>query len=162
MINKNILKKGGFTLIELLVVMSILAVLSSIAMFSIGNIQENARNTKRRADLENIRTAMELFFSDCGQYPPPSGSNRVRSPMRSSDSSVNNVNCPASPANVYMTEVPEDPRGAPYFYYYSRPTLTSFAMCAHIEGSSDPTPAGCPSGANACGGGPCNHILAGP
>lgn len=154
--------RKGFTLIELLVTISIIMVLSTIALFSVNNARESARNAKRKADLENIRTAFELFYSDCGRYPPPGAGNTVRSPVQSSDAGVPTVNCPAAPSNIYMSNVPEDPAGGTAFYYYNRPTISSFVLCTHIEGSTDPTPSGCPAGATGCGDGPCNHSIAGP
>jgi prepilin-type N-terminal cleavage/methylation domain-containing protein len=47
--------KGGFTMIELLVVTTIIIVLSTIGLISFRQTGMNARNGKRKADLENIR-----------------------------------------------------------------------------------------------------------
>ncbi|MEK7075463.1 MAG: prepilin-type N-terminal cleavage/methylation domain-containing protein, partial [Patescibacteria group bacterium] len=66
----NILKEikrkdqKGFTLIELLVVIAIIGLLASVVMMSLGLARAKARDVKRRADLKQIMTAMELYYSD--------------------------------------------------------------------------------------------------
>ena len=64
-------EKSGFTLVELLIVMTILVVL---AIILVGIINPNAlmgkaNDSKRKSDLNKIRTAFEEFFSDKGRYP---------------------------------------------------------------------------------------------
>lgn len=65
----------GFTLIELLVVISIIGVLSSVAMTSLNAAKTKARDTKRLSDMEQIRLALELYKSDHGFYPDENSSN---------------------------------------------------------------------------------------
>lgn len=49
----------GFTLIELMVVVTIIAFLSVIGVVAYGRIQSQARDGRRRADIDAIATAME-------------------------------------------------------------------------------------------------------
>jgi len=63
-------KNFGFTLIELLVVISVIGILASIALVSFGPAQKQARDTQRKSDLKQIRTALELYYNDYGYYPP--------------------------------------------------------------------------------------------
>ena len=62
-------KQKGFTLIELLVVISIIGILSSIVLISMGGAREKARDAKRQSDIRQIATACELFYSDDEGYP---------------------------------------------------------------------------------------------
>ncbi|MBI4038183.1 prepilin-type N-terminal cleavage/methylation domain-containing protein [Candidatus Daviesbacteria bacterium] len=61
----------GFTLIELLVVVSIIAILSVIGITVFSGVQKNARDAKRRGDIDAISKAMEVHYGkfDVGKYP---------------------------------------------------------------------------------------------
>ena len=60
--------KRGFTLIELLVVVSIIGVLSSIVLSSLGEARTNAKNTRIKASMRSLQTQAELFYLDKGDY----------------------------------------------------------------------------------------------
>jgi uncharacterized protein (TIGR02145 family)/prepilin-type N-terminal cleavage/methylation domain-containing protein len=62
-------QKQAFTLIELLVVIAIIGILASIAVVSLQQSRRNARDVKRLADVKEIRTALELYFSENFSYP---------------------------------------------------------------------------------------------
>lgn len=65
---KNISK--GFTLIELLVVIAIIGVLASTVLASVNSARIKARDARRKADLRQITTALELYYDTYGAYPP--------------------------------------------------------------------------------------------
>ena len=65
----EILNKRGFTLVELLVVISIIALLSTIAIVSLGSARAKARDTARIADMKQLATALEQYYADNGGYP---------------------------------------------------------------------------------------------
>jgi prepilin-type N-terminal cleavage/methylation domain-containing protein len=70
MINKNKLGSiAGFTLIELLVVVAIIGLLSSVVLVSLNTARSKARDAKRLADVRQLSSAMELYFTDKGFYP---------------------------------------------------------------------------------------------
>lgn len=54
--------KKGFTLIELLVVIAILGVLVTVGINLWQRAQQNARDQVRKQDLNQIKTALEIFF----------------------------------------------------------------------------------------------------
>lgn len=60
---------SGFTMIELLVVATIIIVLTTIGLVSYSQANQNARNGKRRTDLETVRQALVLYRTDAGSYP---------------------------------------------------------------------------------------------
>lgn len=62
-------RKNGFTFIELLVTVTIIIIISVGGMVVFSGSSKKARDSKRRADLEKIRTALELFRQENGRYP---------------------------------------------------------------------------------------------
>jgi general secretion pathway protein G len=66
----------GFTLIELLVVIAIIGLLSTLAVVALNSAREKSRDSKRVADIKQVQTALELFFSDSSTgYPANPASN---------------------------------------------------------------------------------------
>ena len=61
--------KRAFTLIELLVVISIIGLLSSIAMVSLNGARAKARDVKRMNDLKMMSDAIERYNLDNNGYP---------------------------------------------------------------------------------------------
>ncbi|MBI4135811.1 prepilin-type N-terminal cleavage/methylation domain-containing protein [Candidatus Uhrbacteria bacterium] len=66
---RNTTHKKGFTLIELLVVIAIIGILSTLAVVSLGNARTRARDTKRLADMRTLQSALEIYYTDQGNYP---------------------------------------------------------------------------------------------
>ncbi|NCO11970.1 type II secretion system protein [Candidatus Pacearchaeota archaeon] len=65
--NKTLNK--GFTLIELLVVISIIGVLTALLLSNFVGIRGRAKDTKLKGDLEQLKTAMRLYYNDNQKYP---------------------------------------------------------------------------------------------
>ena len=65
------MSKKGFTLIELLVVIAIIGLLSAIVLASLNTARAKARDAKRKEDMVQLRTAIEMYYSDHGSYPLP-------------------------------------------------------------------------------------------
>ena len=59
----------GFTLIELLVVIAIIGILSSVVLSSLNSARGKARDAKRKSELKQLQTALELYYSDNSAYP---------------------------------------------------------------------------------------------
>lgn len=54
----------GFTLVELLVVVAIISLLSLVGIVIFTNVQKNARDARRKADIQAISTALETHYND--------------------------------------------------------------------------------------------------
>lgn len=65
--------KKGFTLVELLVVIAIIGLLSTLAVVALSSARSKARDARRMSDIKQIQTALELYFSDNGEYPAGTG-----------------------------------------------------------------------------------------
>ena len=149
---KEIIKKinyrRGFTLIELLVVISIIGILMALSIFGLQGAREGARNAKRKADLELMRSGLEIFRSDCLKYPDTLATNLVG----------DNSSSGCTATNVYINAVPKDPQdpSRKYIYYSDG---TTYEICAALEGEGEPQTCG---GAANCGGGGCNFKVINP
>jgi type II secretion system protein G len=103
-IQKLLHKKTGFTLIELLVTISIIAVLLTVGSAAYTRANSKARDGKRQSDLEQIRSALELYRTDNGSYPNTGAPNYT---------DVANLGV-LSPD--YIKTLPTDPKGVVYMY----------------------------------------------
>ena len=56
-------KRKGFTLFELLVSISIIAILTALATVSYSIAQKKARDARRTQDMDAVRKAQELYYS---------------------------------------------------------------------------------------------------
>jgi general secretion pathway protein G len=73
---RDILRRGrkdaGYTLLELLVVMGILAVLTAVATPQLMAYFGKAKTQTAQLQIENIGTALELYYMENGAYPSAS------------------------------------------------------------------------------------------
>lgn len=54
---------------ELLISVSIISILVAIGIASYTTLNKQSRDTKRKGDLEQLRSALEMFRADKGYYP---------------------------------------------------------------------------------------------
>lgn len=102
--------RQGFTMIELIVVMAIIGVMAATTMaINVSGNLVKGRDGRRKADLETIRSALEIYRSDAGAYPAGTGS--------------------LSP--TYVTTVPTDPKTGQAYVYI--PAGTAYSLCADLE-----------------------------
>lgn len=119
----------GFTLVELLVTISIIGILSSITYYSVGNMRQIARDSKRLADMKQMLTALEFYFNQTNGYPLPpaefqNNTMHIGDPAHSvlcgvSQGFVDSVTvCENARAPIIMVQVPQSPLqpAAPYAY----------------------------------------------
>jgi len=109
----NLKKSEGFTLIEILVVATIIVLLTATAIVTYSVFLKQARDAKRKTDLEQIRAALEMYRSNNDTYPI-TGLSQLTTPT------------------IYIQTVPTDPKDSLYTYYYSA-TVSDYTLATHLE-----------------------------
>lgn len=107
---KSHLISKGFTLIELMVVVAIIGILMAAGILAFSNAQQNARDARRRADMDAISKAMEQYYQNNSSAYPAT----------------------ASSLNTYFPSgaIPADPQGSAYNF---TATTTQYCSCATLE-----------------------------
>jgi len=103
--------RRGFTLLEVLVSTTIIAVLTIIGVVSYGSVNKRSRDVKRKSDIEQIRSALEMFRSDTGGYPA------VNTGAFGNVSALNTGNSNTGLVSTYMPSIPTDPKPAQNYYF---------------------------------------------
>jgi prepilin-type N-terminal cleavage/methylation domain-containing protein len=138
--------RSGFTLIEMIVVIGILAVVVTAGLTSYKNTQTRAIDSKKRTDLEKLRSALELYRGDNSQYPAvTAGSTTIY------------LLLPLTQPVAYLTvaNFPADPVTLHYYYYQQNPSgggVNTYRLCAHLDGVLNANDPVCPGpGTPSCG-----------
>lgn len=114
-------RKAGFTLIEVLVVAVIIGILVAIGVVAYISAQRNARDAKRKSDLEAVKQALEMYRADNGSYPISgwAGFAGISIGLAS-----------------YISPMPADPKTGTFDYQY-RGTISEYCLSAHVENTGN-------------------------
>ena len=58
----------GFTIVELLIVIVVIAILAAVSVVAYGGVQQRARDSERRAELNSLKNVLHLYQADRGDY----------------------------------------------------------------------------------------------
>ncbi len=123
------MKKSGFTLTELLITVSIIGILVTIALTSYNTINKQSRDTKRKNDLLQIASALEMYKADNGFYPA----------VNTSGFDVTG-NLSSALAPTYTAILPSDPLNTQHYYFEATNLVSSnyygYCLCANLESQS--------------------------
>lgn len=130
--------KKSFSLIEMLVVITIIGLITAAAAISYSVLNKNARDARRKADIEQIRGALEMFRSDNDVYN--TGANY------SGDCSTYIT----ANLSTYLGTPPTDPKQN--YNYYCNITASTYTVAGALEGNGYTTT--CTGSAGDCGTAP--------
>ena len=63
------LKNKGFTLIEIMIVISIIGLLAVLILVAVQNSRDKAADTKTVSSMDDVKTAVEMYYSSKGSFP---------------------------------------------------------------------------------------------
>lgn len=122
-------KPKGFSLIELLVVIAIIGLLSTMAVVSLNNARQKARDARRQGDLKSLQTAIEMYKTQQASNDTP--------PLNTS-TAVTWADLSTALAGL-LTSAPTDPNNTGiYTYVYCRDTAANntnngYILAANME-----------------------------
>ncbi len=119
--------KKAFTLVELMVVITVIAILMTIAIVSFTRIQKQSRDTKRKADMRTMATALQAYFTEFQAYP-----------ISATEAPVSSALSVLTPK--YIPSMPATPLGSTGSYttytYITNATGYNYALCVNLETAS--------------------------
>ncbi len=154
------MKKSGFTLIEILVVMAIISVLAVSGVTSYTASLRHGRDAKRKAEVEQMKNALRLYYNDYVKYP---GSNAGGTAILGCGA-LGVTACPCagdaafasgnSCSIVYMKQLPSE--FGTKMLYYQLSSGDDFLLKVPLEDTSDPSMAVTRTRCPGSGGFTCN------
>ena len=106
--------KKGFTLVELMIVVTVIAILATIGVISFTRVQAQSRDTRRKADVRALATALQAYYAEKSTYPALT----------------------ADLEPTYIPRVPTDPQNLAAYEYNVNGAAGTYAICATLETAS--------------------------
>jgi len=119
-------ESNGFTFIEILVVVTIIGVLTAGAAVSFSQFSAQSRDAKRKADLEQVRAALEMYKSNNNVYPAT---------LVFGCPSTIGLSDPNPGTTIYINKLPNDPKCTtnPNYTYESENSNQSYSLTATLD-----------------------------
>lgn len=124
----KIRNQKAFTLIELLVVIAIIGILAALIIANLSTARARARDTQRKAHLQQIATALQMYFDVNNNYPNTSINLSPNVTYYLCNSGFTTTSC----SGAYAQFTP--PVGSSYSYtYYLNNNIPSFRISVQLE-----------------------------
>ena len=114
----------GFTLIELLVVIVIIGLLTTLGVVNYLDARARARDAQRKANLQQVQSALEIYRSDQQAYPAsiPACGGSLRDPGNTT---------------TYMQKIPCDPTNTGQYTYRYVVSGSTYSLIGCLENVND-------------------------
>jgi len=133
---KNLVR--GFTLIEIMVVVFIIGLLASIVTVSVNQSRMRGRDARRQADLDSIRTGIEMYANqNNGDYPGVAGATYTSAAWGTFATDL------TGGANPIMPTVPDDPVAGRDYRFRTNAAGTQYEIDALLDVGTPADGGGC-------------------
>lgn len=137
--------RTGFTLIELLIVIAIISILSALFFTNFNGARERARDSRRKTDLTQLKSALQLYYNDFGGFPNSGAGSTIAGCGAAgksvcswtSGSTAGSAFSAGNPAATYMGVMPGDPLSPTQQYAYATSATVDYVITATLENASD-------------------------
>lgn len=68
-------RQSGFTIVELLIVIVIIGILATLVIVTFSGVQQRARDSERKTDINALAGQLEASYANLGTYPTLAGLN---------------------------------------------------------------------------------------
>lgn len=124
-------------MIEILVVITIIGILATLVLTNFGPSRAKARDVQRKTDLNQIKTALALYYNVWNEYPDGSGGSIVGCGAAASPASCDWGSVWSRDNLVYMKLLPSDTLAPSQVYSYTSSDNNSFTIKALLENKLD-------------------------
>lgn len=111
---KSYKKQKGFTIVELLIVIVVIGILAALVIVTFSGIQQRARDTERKTDINAIQGHVEAFYAQNGYYP--SRTNLNTASWRTTNTKGLDPAALADPSNASTQTLDDDAAAGAYAY----------------------------------------------
>ncbi len=125
---------------EVLVAVAIISLLTVIGVVSYSSINKRSRDAKRTSDLEQMRSALEMFRADNGSYPA------VNTSGFATAANLNTGNPSTGLVSTYVPAIPKDPKDPTVIYYFRATDYNAttgkyygYCVCGNLESQTGST-----------------------
>lgn len=116
----NYHSRQAFTLVEILVAVSVVGVLTVIPVVAYSQISRNARDTKRKQDIDTVTAALQQYRQEMGTYP----------------AAVDYDDLDDALVPKYLSRLPNDPDEDSAYEYAVTPDGAAFTLMARLDSRS--------------------------
>lgn len=137
--------RNGFTLIELMIVIVIIGIIAISAYPKMANSLTRAKEGKLRANLANLRSAVDIYYSDTeGQYPLDltaaltTGQKYIDKIPKAEIPAVSSSGNPGHSLRGGVSTVMNDMAGGAWLYTPSGPKAGDLVVnCLHLDSTGE-------------------------
>lgn len=145
-------RQSGFTIVELLIVIVIIGILATLVIVTFSGVQQKARDSERKTDINAIAGQLEAGYANKGYYPTHAGllsaTTREDLEIRIDAKAFSDPKNPNAPLAEATSAAPTAAPATPTYNYYYYATgcsgttatdqCTGYEVYAYLEGK-DPT-----------------------